>query len=163
MNSQANQPHRIGAVARDVALFWGRECQPQMHFPYSSLSRAIENQHSVLEEQRFGDHRAKIARPQQASERHRKADEKGGQLTHDPGSLPTTLSLAILGFCCGDSHYELVIRHLHPNMIEVCRGFSQRPTHLPSKRHAQAVSCPGTGRQRQTESGSAMQRRSDLC
>ncbi len=160
MNSQANQPHRIGAVARDVALFWGRE--RQSHFPCSSLSRAIENQQFVLGEQRCGDHRAKTAWPQQASERHNKVDEKGGQLTHDPGSLPTTPPLASLGFC-GDSRYELLIGHLHPNLIEVCRGLSQRPTYLPSNRHAPAILCPGTGRQRQPESGSAMQRRSDLC
>lgn len=162
MNSQANQPHRIGALVRDLALFWGGELQPQMRFPYSSLLRAIENQQSVLGEQRFGDHRAKTARPQRASERDNKVDEQGGQLTHDPGSLPTTLSLASPGFC-GDSRYELLIRHLHPNIIEVCRGFRQRPTQLPSNRHALAVLCPGTGSRRQPESGSAMQRRSDLC
>ena len=162
MNSQANQPHRIGALARDLALFWGGEHQPEMRFPYSSLSRAIENQQLVLGEQRFGDHRAKTARPQQTSERHHKADEKGGQLTHDPGSLPTTPSLASPGFC-GDSCYELRIQGLQPNMIEVCRGFSQRPPQLPSNRHAQAILCPGTGRRRQPESGSAKQRRSDLC
>jgi hypothetical protein len=90
MNSQANQPHRIGALVRDVALFWGGERQPQMHFPCNSVSRAIENQQLVLGEQRFGDHRAKAARPQQASERHNKVHEKGGQVTHDPRSAPTT-------------------------------------------------------------------------
>ena len=162
MNSQANRPHRIGAVARDVALFWGRECQPQMHFPYGSLSRAIENQHSVLDEQRFGDHRAKTARPQQAGERGNEVDEKGGQVMHDPRTVPTTSPLAIPGFC-GDSRYELPIRNPHPNIIKVCLGFSQRPMHLPSNRHAQAMLCPGTASQRQPEAGSAMQRRSDLC
>ena len=162
MNSQANQPHRIGALARDLAPFWGRERQSQMHFPQNSLSRAIENQQLVLDEQRFGDHRTKTARPQQVSERHNKVDHKGGQVRHDPGSVPTMATLAIPGFCA-DSRYELRIQGLQPNMIEVCRGFSQRPPQLPSNRHAQEILCPGTGRQRQPESGSAMQRRYDLC
>lgn len=34
---------------------------------------------------------------------------------------------------------------------------------LVHNRHAQAILCPGTASQRQPESGSAMQRRSDLC
>ena len=162
MNSQANQPHRIGALVRDLALFWGGELQPQMRFPYSSLLRAIENQQSVLGEQRFGDHRAKTARSQRLNERHNKVDEKGSEVTHDPRNVPTTSPSASPGFC-GDSRYELLIRHLHPNIIEVRRGFRQRPTQLPSNRHALAVLCPGTGRRRQPESGSAKQRRSDLC
>ncbi len=162
MNSQANQPHRIGALARDLALFWGGERQPQVRFPFSALLRAIENQQSVLGEQRFGDHRAKTARSQRLNERHNKVDEKSSEVTHDPRNVPTTPPSASPGFCA-DSRYELLIRHLHPNIIKVCRGFSQRPTHRPGNRHAPAILCPGTGRRRQPESGSAMQRRSGLC
>ncbi len=139
-----------------------RERRPQMHFPCNSLSRAIENQQLVPGDQRFGDHRAKTVRSQQASERHRKVDERDGQLTHDPRSVPITPPSASLGFC-GDWRYELPIGHLHPNTIEVCRDLNQRPTHLQSNRRAQAILCPGTGRRRLPESGSAMQRRSDLC
>ncbi len=86
----------------------------------------------------------------------------GDQVTHDPRNVSTTTPLASPGFC-GDLRYELLIRHLDPNMIEVCHAFRQRPTHLPSNRHAQAMMSPGTGRRLLPESGSAMQRRSDLC
>ena len=54
-----------------------------------ALTRTIEDQKLVLDEQRFGDDGTSTAGSERAGDRHNQMDEKKSPVAHNPDSLPS--------------------------------------------------------------------------
>ncbi len=66
----------------------------------------------MLDEQRFGDAGTSTDGSEQAGDRHNQMDDKKGQVTLNPDSLPSAQPFVSFGFCL-DLSYELRIRYQH--------------------------------------------------